>query len=162
MKIIDSKSSNKRLLAAGIIAAMVTLVAIVLWWQGDRIFPASNSDTTIREHNLQSISPDPTTLIGQWIRQDGGYVIRIESFIAPDKLTASYFNPNPIHVSQASYNVTDGKLGVFVQLQDTGYPGCTYKLTYDAANGALVGEYYQAAMNETYQIAFARVSSPTP
>ncbi len=76
---------------------------------------------------------------------------------AAGKLDAAYFNPSPINVAQAQASKGDGQLKVFVELRDVNYPGCTYNLTYDAATDQLTGKYYQAVVQETYDIAFARV-----
>jgi hypothetical protein len=46
---------------------------------------------------------------------------------------------------------------VMVELQDTGYPGCRYTLMYDRAQDALRGTYYQAAMQETFDVTFERI-----
>lgn len=72
------------------------------------------------------------------------------------KVTASYFNPNSIRVSRAQASVVDGVLKLFVELTDEGYPGCTYKLTYDKANNQLAGVYFQTAMQQSYDIVFER------
>jgi hypothetical protein len=43
-----------------------------------------------------------------------------------------------------------------VKLEDKGYPGSTYTLYYYAEKDALVGYYYQAAMNKTFKVIFLR------
>jgi len=96
-------------------------------------------------------------LIGSWVRPDGGYVIEISKIKEDGTLQAGYFNPRSIHVAQANASVKQGKWVVFIKLQDQGYPGSTYTLTYDAQNDALIGTYFQAAYNQNYNVIFTRM-----
>ncbi len=96
-------------------------------------------------------------LQGKWQRGDGDYLIEIRSADSGGKLDAGYFNPAPIKVSQAQASRKDERLQVFVELRDVNYPGSTYKLTYDAKTDQLFGEYFQAALKQTYDVAFRRV-----
>jgi hypothetical protein len=47
-------------------------------------------------------------------------------------------------------------VGLFVELDDVGYPGSTYNLGYDAASGQLKGRYYQAVQRQQYDVVFVR------
>ena len=94
---------------------------------------------------------------GRWQRGDGDYLIEIRDVDAGGMMEAGYFNPSPIKVSQARAYAEGGAQKIFVELRDVNYPGCTYKLTYDAKKDQLLGQYYQASMQETYEVAFARV-----
>lgn len=67
-----------------------------------------------------------------------------------------YFNPNPIKVAWTKVRAEGGVIKVDLELRDTNYPGCLYKLTYEAAGDRLVGTYFQAQLQETYEIAFVR------
>lgn len=96
-------------------------------------------------------------LKGRWERPDGGYVIEVRSADAEGRLEAGYFNPSPIKVSQARAYQEGGVTKVFVELRDENYPGCTYKLTYDAQSDQLFGQYYQATMQQTYDVTFGRL-----
>jgi len=98
----------------------------------------------------------PAVLEGSWRRPDGGYVLKLGAPGPAGELTASYFNPNPIHVESAEWNRKDGKLGVFVILQAPNYPGSTYTLTYDVARDRLVGIYYQAMIRQSFEVEFTR------
>jgi hypothetical protein len=100
--------------------------------------------------------PDFQVLVGDWVRPDGGYVIRIRDIHPDGGLDAGYFNPRPINVSKAVASVEDGKTKVFIELRDRGYPGSTYKLVYNAANDMLLGVYYQAAMKQYFEVMFVR------
>ena len=92
------------------------------------------------------------------MRPDGGYVIEIRSIDpASGKVDAAYFNPNPIRVAAAQARDEKGVLNLFIELRDTGYPGCTYQLTYDRQSDQLKGVYYQAAVKERYDIYFVRL-----
>jgi len=96
-------------------------------------------------------------LVGKWMRPDGGYVIEINHGSPDGTLECAYFNPNPIHVSQAQVTSEGENIKLFVELQDTGYPGCTYHLTYDPVSDQLKGIYYQAAVQQSYEIMFNRI-----
>ena len=43
-----------------------------------------------------------------------------------------------------------------MELRDSGYPGCLYKLTFDKSARTLAGTYFQAAQNETYEVTFEK------
>jgi len=96
-------------------------------------------------------------LEGRWLRPDGGYIIQIRSVDATGKMDAGYFNPRPIKVSRAEATKESGKTKVFVELNDVGYPGSTYTLTYDAKDDVLRGIYYQAAMKQSFDVYFTRM-----
>jgi hypothetical protein len=102
--------------------------------------------------------PNPAfeKLAGRWMRPDGGYVLDLRSVDAEGKVEAGYYNPSPIHVAGARAYIEGGATRVFVELRDVNYPGCTYKLTYDAKSDQLFGQYYQATMQQTYEVTFAR------
>ena len=100
---------------------------------------------------------DANVLKGKWVRPDGGYIIEIRSIDPSGKIDAAYFNPNPIKVATAQLRQENGGLNVFIELRDTGYPGCTYKLSYDRGLDQLKGVYYQAAVKESYDIYFVRL-----
>jgi len=109
-------------------------------------------------NSASTAQPNPVfkKLLGQWLRPDGGYILEIKSIDENGQMQASYFNPQPIHVSKAEVKTEAGATRLFVELQDTGYPGCTYKLLFDPASDTLVGTYFQAAMREEFSIAFER------
>jgi hypothetical protein len=100
---------------------------------------------------------DYKKLVGKWMRPDGGYVIDIKSVSSNGKIDAAYFNPNPIKISKAVAVNEKRNLKIFVELQDKGYPGCTYKLNYEPLTDKLKGIYYQAAIKENFDIYFVRI-----
>lgn len=96
-------------------------------------------------------------LIGDWIRDDGDYMIRVRS-VGPDgKVDAAYLNPGPIHVAQALASNGDGTVSLSVVLQDVGYPGSKYSLKYRGEDDTLLGTYFQAVEQQTYPVVFHRV-----
>lgn len=99
---------------------------------------------------------DYQPLVGRWARTDGDYVIEIKSVAADGKADAAYLNPRPIHVARAEASSESGGLKLFMELRDSGYPGCLYKLMFDKAATRLTGTYFQAAMNETYEVTFEK------
>jgi hypothetical protein len=104
-----------------------------------------------------AVRPEFQKLTGKWLRPDGGYVLELKTVAGDGKMEAAYFNPGPIHVSKAVAIQEGTTTKVFVELQDVRYPGCTYSLTYDAQTDQLYGQYYQAAIQQTYDIAFGRL-----
>ena len=101
--------------------------------------------------------PEFQKLTGKWERPDGGYVLEIKGVDAEGKVDASYSNPSPIKVSRARAYREGETTKVFVELTDVNYPGCTYQLTLDEKNDQLFGTYFQAALQQTFDVAFARL-----
>jgi len=71
-------------------------------------------------------------------------------------MEVAYLNPRPIHVAQAEAKLADGKLTVFIELQDVGYPGSTYRLQYLAQADQLYGTYYQPSVDQSFDVEFVR------
>jgi hypothetical protein len=118
---------------------------------GQMANPAVNSD---KSTNLGK--PDETRLVGEWLRTDGVYRIKILSATPDGKLDAGYFNPNPIHVGQADWKVKDKNIIITVVLRDVNYPGSTYTLQYFPNEDRLAGNYYQAVERANYDVEFMR------
>jgi hypothetical protein len=97
------------------------------------------------------------SIVGKWVRPDGGYMLEVKSVGADGKMDAAYYNPSPIHVAIAEVSLDGEKLKVFVELRDVNYPGSNYHLVYDAKRDQLQGDYYQAVAKEYYPIFFERV-----
>lgn len=95
--------------------------------------------------------------MGKWERPDGGYVLEIKSVDSSGKADVAYYNPNPISVSRAVAWREKGTSKIVVELNDTGYPGCTYTLEHNPQSDQLFGQYFQAAQQETYEIVFSRL-----
>jgi len=93
---------------------------------------------------------------GRWLRPDGGYILAITTIEADGRAEAGYFNPNPIKVAWATVTSEGAETKVKVELRDQNYPGCLYKLNYLADKDRLVGTYFQAQMQQTYDVEFVR------
>ena len=115
----------------------------------------TTADTTVTEN-----VDDGSTLIGQWRRPDGGYVLEIKTLSAEGRLEAAYFNPRPIKVESGQWRFGGDRLQIRVRLNDTGYEGAFYLLQYDATTDKLVGEYHPASQ-ETFTVEFERMLGPT-
>jgi len=96
-------------------------------------------------------------LKGRWQRPDGGYVLEIRDVASGGKMDAAYFNPQPIRVARAEATGDATSTKVFVELQAPNYPGSTYNLVYDAPNDRLVGVYFQATLQQQYEVVFERM-----
>ena len=99
---------------------------------------------------------DFSTLVGEWGRLDGGYVIQVRAVRKDGSVDVGYFNPKEINIAEAKVTKWKGLNKLFIKLQDEGYPGSTYTLYYYAEKDALAGFYYQAAMQQTFEVVFIR------
>jgi hypothetical protein len=97
------------------------------------------------------------TLSGRWLRPDGGYILDIRDVDARGKIDAVYLNPRPIAVARAEATRDGATLNVFVELRAPGYPGSTYTLTYDPQRDQLQGIYFQAALQQRFDVVFLRM-----
>jgi hypothetical protein len=113
--------------------------------------PATRPDTPA----LQS-APDFSTLVGRWVRPDGGYVVAIKGVDAGGKLDATYANPRPLPFSRAEATRDGNGIAVFLELTAGGYDGSTYTLAYDPEKDVLRGVYYQAVAKQRFDIYFER------
>lgn len=119
--------------------------------------PAPEGASTNAVGAVAKPNPAIEKLTGRWERQDGDYILEFRSVDAEGRVDARYYNPSPINVSGGRAYTEGGATKVFVELRDVNYPGCTYKLTYDAKADQLFGQYYQATMQQTYEVTFARL-----
>ncbi len=104
--------------------------------------------------SLMVINPD--TLLGQWVRPDGNYVLEIKAVKENDKLEATYYNPSPIKVAVAELKEKNPP-EIYVEFDDVNYRGSYYDLKYNLSNDILEGVYFQASYGQTYHIAFVRM-----
>jgi hypothetical protein len=96
-------------------------------------------------------------LQGRWLRPDGGYVLEIRAVDSSGKIEAVYLNPKPINIARAEATRDGSTVKVFVELRAPGYPGSTYTLTYDPKGDRLAGVYFQAALQQRFDIVFVRM-----
>jgi uncharacterized protein (DUF2147 family) len=104
-----------------------------------------------------AVSPELAKLVGKWERPDGGYVVEIKGVDPSGKLDVAYYNPNPINVSRAVAWRDKGASKLVIELRDVNYPGCIYTLEHNSQTDQLFGQYYQAAVQETYEVVFTRL-----
>jgi len=97
-------------------------------------------------------------LAGKWQRTDGNYLIKVSDVQSEGQATVTYFNPRSIHVATAAISTEKELLKLFIKFQDKGYEGSSYSLYYYAEKDALLGFYYQAPMDKTYEVVFLRKS----
>jgi hypothetical protein len=108
---------------------------------------------------LSMENPDFKAIVGEWVRPDGGYVVRVLNVLPDGTVDAGYFNPGRINVAEARVSLWKGLVKLVIKLQDQGYPGSTYTLYYNTEKDALVGFYYQAIMRQTFEVVFIRKPS---
>jgi len=137
-------SKNK---AIYISAAVLILVAVT-------VFFLVNNESGVSTSGSKDI--DKNILIGDWVRTDAQYLIRITKLNDDSKMTAQYFNPNPINVGSANWEESYGNLKAIIELRDVNYPGSTYTLNYLPDRDMLAGEYYQAVEGLTFYVEFMR------
>lgn len=145
-----------------LLGAICLIIVVIAMISSKKSVIESTTLTDDKESiNLKDVSAnkqrDLLNLVGRWIRTDGGYVIEIRNIDSNGKMDAGYYNPRPINVSVAEASWSGIGTKVFVELQDVGYPGSTYKLDYDPVKDVLTGFYYQAAMQQNFDVVFARM-----
>ena len=121
--------------------------------------PAAVAPVTPPPAPVAPLPAEVRRVVGRWVRPDGGYVLDLKSLADDGRLAAAYLNPRPIRISRAEARLEDGQTRVFVELTDENYPGCTYTLTYLPQADQLHGVYYQALMQESYEVHFVRETS---
>jgi hypothetical protein len=99
---------------------------------------------------------DYRPLIGQWVRPDGGYVLEIRSIDPDGKIEMVYLNPRQINVSRVTVSMKAGKIELFIELRDRGYPGSYYTLTFDSKTNRLIGVYHHLGLNQNFDVYFVR------
>jgi hypothetical protein len=141
-----------------LIVVVLAVVSIWLWRSSSRPAPAqsiqlpgTNSPVLTAE-----AKPELQKLKGRWLRPDGGYILEIKTIDSSGTMEAQYFNPRSINVSKAVALREGNSTKLFVELRDVNYPGSTYTLVHDAKNDRLVGVYYQAAQQQSFEVEFVR------
>lgn len=128
---------GKKIILWGVMAACLTLIQLT--------------------GNIALAQPfNPKIIEGEWGRIDGNYTISVRNVSSEGTADVKYFNPGTIHVAQSSVTFHNGRVGLYVKLQDKGYPGSTYTLYYYTEKDVLAGVYYQAATGNKYEVIFER------
>ena len=155
------KRSLKRALLLTAISTIIVLLLLFYFFRPDlttssdqEVTPSSITQEEIHKPEVDTKNLD--RLPGRWNRIDGGYTLEIISASKEGVLVAGYFNPNPINIGRAEWAMDKGDLFVMVELQDANYPGSTYGLQYDVDQDKLVGKYFQAVDESTFDVEFIR------
>jgi len=153
--------AKRRVSSTAIFALAAVLVASVgAWWWAWKHVGASTSaspTTEAKTSNRPAIESDFQNLKGRWRRPDGGYVVDVKAVDKTGKMDASYFNPRPINVHKAEASLDRAATKVFIELRDVNYPGSTYNLIYEPRRDQLRGIYYQAALQQSFEVIFERM-----
>ena len=96
------------------------------------------------------------TLLGLWVRPDGGYQVAIRAVDGDGNIDAMYANPQALPFAKAKAYRKDDRIEVFLELRAGGYNGSTYTLTYDPDKDILRGVYYQAVARQNFGVYFER------
>ena len=147
----SAREKSKKWLIPVICLVLMGLAAAV--WYGSLNRSATEPAATVPQ---KKETPDFDRLVGNWVRPDGGYVIEISKIYQDGKVDAAYFNPRSIHVSRSTVSEKDGIIELFIELQGQGYPGSTYTLKYNPAYDALIGIYFQAVIQQPFDVIFQR------
>jgi hypothetical protein len=132
-----------------ILISAIALISITIL-----IFFINKNDDENRSSNIDG--PDKNLLVGDWIRTDASYLIKINSVSEDGSLEAEYFNPKPINVESAKWEETYGNLKIIIVLRDVNYPGSKYTINYLPDRDILAGEYYQAVQGLNFYVEFDR------
>lgn len=99
---------------------------------------------------------DYQKLIGKWVRPDGGYTLEITE-VKENQITAGYYNPAKINIAKSEIRNINGKEEIYIEFYDTNYMGSYYKLIFDQKHDQLIGTYYQAGFEQTFNIYFVKM-----
>ncbi len=117
----------------------------------------SNINSGTNQTQQKGKTVDKKVLLGNWVRTDADYQIRISEVVKEGKLKAGYFNPKSINVAKATWTNTKGVFKIYIELRDVNYPGSNYNLTYYTEKDLLTGKYFQAVSGETFDVIFTRI-----
>jgi hypothetical protein len=146
---------------AGVGVAVVALALAVATW---RSTPAPAAAPATGPHPPAAVPSFPATdfrngwqfrpLLGEWVRPDGGYVLVVRGVRANGEAAVAYLNPRPIRVARAQARREADLVGLFVEFDDVNYRGSTYSLGYNARSGQLEGIYYEAPLQQRFDVVF--------
>jgi hypothetical protein len=143
-------------LAVGIIAIFVLLRGQQPEGMGWPL-PASPASRISLAATADSYEFGFRVLRGRWLRPDGGYILDIRDVSVNGTTEATYLNPQPITVARAEATRDGSTLQLLIELRGPGYPGSTYTLTYDPTRDQLAGIYFQAALQQRFEVVFVRM-----
>ena len=123
--------------------------------------PSVGSPTNDTSKSPARAVPDAVRkVVGRWVRSDGGYSLDLRNPDISGVIEASYYNPKSIRVSRSIWMQGGPGLQIMVELNDVGYPGATYVLTYDPTTDQLAGKYNQPQMQQSFDVEFVRQTAP--
>ena len=160
-----AKSTATRRPSVVAILATVGLIGAIAgfaWWRSTHsetqpAVPVAQATSTTHPTAVIENNSEFQKLKGNWVRPDGGYILELRSVEDGGKIAASYSNPRPINVSKAEASQDGLATKVFIELRDVNYPGSTYDLTYNSQADQLQGIYYQAALQQQFDVYFVRM-----
>ena len=129
------------------VALAILLIAVLIF-----LFTKNNENKITSNKK----AADKNLLVGDWVRTDGSYLIKINKVNEDGILEAQYYNPNPINVESAKWEEVYDNLKLTIVLRDVNYPGSTYTLNYLSDRDFLAGEYFQAVERSTFYVEFSR------
>jgi hypothetical protein len=157
----QTKKRGKFLVIFSLVVGACLIIGATVWGFSQNTFGSAHISSQQSIFPFKTCSSDVQSdfkdLIGRWIRKDGGYVIEIRSIDANGKMDADYYNPRPINVSVAEASKDNNIVKVFIELRDVGYPGSTYSLAYIPSENMLIGIYYQAKLDQTFEVIFIKM-----
>jgi hypothetical protein len=146
-----AKGKEGRARWASVLVAVVIVAGAAFWW----LKPRPQESQPPSQPAVAAVArPEFQKLKGRWRRPDGGYVIDVKNVDESGRMDASYANPRPIHVAKAEASQEGAATKIFIELRDVNYPGSTYDLTYDPQTDRLAGIYYQAALQQSFEVFF--------
>jgi len=149
---VAPRRADRRLVALAVLAGAAALTFFLIPRASTRDSAAAGLTAT-----SSPVAPaDNQALVGRWVRTDHPYIVDIRRVAADGTLDVQYLNPRPIHVSYAMAVRRDGQLGVTIELNDQGYAGSLYSLTYESGADRLVGTYRLPTRNEEFVVSFSR------
>lgn len=95
-------------------------------------------------------------LYGRWKQRDSGYIIEIRHVDNHGKMRAACYNPGPTRISKAQISQINNPIEIFIELEDVGYWGVTYSLTYNQQKDVLEGIYDQPTVEQRSEVVFVR------
>ena len=100
--------------------------------------------------------PGFEVLLGRWGCPGEG-IISIKNISSTGSMQVQYFNPEPIHVTQAQA-ARDGTLTrVLIILRHADNLCCTFNLVYNPENDQLSGVFWQKDRPKTSEVVFHRI-----
>lgn len=154
---------RRALVAAIVLVAVAIMVPLgVRWWHAQLAdtrptAPSPPVTATSLPAPMAATAPGMQQLKGKWLRLDGGYILEVRDVDASGKMEAVYLNPRPIHVARAEATRNGTALQMLVELQAPGYPGSTYTLHYEPQRDQLEGSYFQATLQQRFEVVFVRM-----